>query len=109
MPHISLQHPTMLQLKMPCPVLPCRRLIKNAFAAPASLPDYLSSSDFYKFAPAKELISLPGDIARTEFRLVATLDGWEYTMCERQLPGIPDPERKLLVTVRGCALDSVHA
>lgn len=41
-----------------------------------------------------------GDIARSEFRLVATLgDGWEYTVCERQLPGVPDPERRLLVTV----------
>lgn len=41
-----------------------------------------------------------GDIARSEFRLVATLgDGWEYTVCERQLPGAPDPERRLLVTV----------
>ena len=31
---------------------------------------------------------------------MATLgDGWEYTVCERQLPGVPDPERRLLVTV----------
>lgn len=32
----------------------------------------------YKFCPAEELISLPGDIARTEFRLVVTLEvgGW---------------------------------
>ena len=44
----------------------------------------------------------PGDIARSEFRLVATLgDGWEYTVCERTLPGAPDPERRLLVTVSG--------
>ena len=30
-----------------------------------------------------------------------TLEGWEYTLCERTLPGTPDPERRLLVTVRG--------
>ncbi len=74
-------------------------MIKGAFGTAAALPDYLTGDEFYKFTPAQELISLPADIARTEFRLVATLDGWEYTVCERQLPGTPDPERKLLVTV----------
>lgn len=84
---------------MPCLAPSCRRLIKGAFGTPSALPDYLTAADYYKFSPAEELISLPADIARTEFRLVATLDGWEYTVCERQLPGTPDPERKLLVTV----------
>lgn len=79
---------------------PRRRLIKGAFP-PGALPDYLTSPAYYKFAPAEELISLPGDIARTEFRLVATLEGWEYTLCERTLPGAPDPQRRLLVTVSG--------
>jgi hypothetical protein len=142
---------------------PRRRLIKGGFGA-GSLPDYLTCHEFYKFSPAEELISLPGDIARTEFRLVVTLDGWEYTggccfscfcsvvvglwqpavqlcafggggcatnscrrgacvghqadcidapwtpctpslppsllaVCERELPGAQDPQRKLLVTV----------
>lgn len=77
-----------------------RRLIQGAFGSPAAQPDYLTSPSFYKFAPAEELISLPADIARTEFRLAVTLNGWEYTVCERTLPGTPDPERKLLVTVR---------
>lgn len=30
---------------------------------------------------------------------MATLDGWEYTVCERSLPGAPDPARRLLVTL----------
>jgi hypothetical protein len=77
-----------------------RRLIQGAFGSPAALPDYLTSPSFYKFSPAEELISLPADIARTEFRLAVTLNGWEYTVCERTLPGTPDPDRKLLVTVR---------
>jgi hypothetical protein len=78
----------------------CRRLIQGAFSG-GDLPDYLVAPDFYKFSPAEELISLPADIARTEFRLVATLGGWEHTVCERALPGTPDPQRRLLVTVSG--------
>lgn len=86
-----------------------RRLIRGAFVGPggSALPDYLTAADFYKFSPAEELISLPGDIARTEFRLVVTMDGWEYTLCERQLPGAPDPERKLLVTLAEFESDAV--
>jgi hypothetical protein len=39
---------------------------------------------------------------------VATLgDGWEYTVCERQLPGAPDPERRLLVTLAEFESDAV--
>ena len=78
----------------PCPAPPPRtptrrRLIHGAFGGGAGvsaaqlqqqLPDYLTSGAFYKFTPSEELISLPGDIARTEFRLVVTLaNGWEYT------------------------------
>ena len=33
-------------------------------------PDYLTSAEFFKFTPTDEFMSLPGDIARTEFRLV---------------------------------------
>ena len=33
-------------------------------------PDYLTSAEFFKFTPVEEFMSLPGDIARTEFRLV---------------------------------------
>lgn len=76
-----------------------RRLVKSAFSEAASLPDYLVCPEWYKFSPAEQLVSLPGDIARTEFRLAVTLEGWEFTLCERTLPGTPDPERKLLVTV----------
>ena len=75
-----------------------RRLIKGAFA-PSELPDYLTLPDFYKFTPREEFISLPGDTARTEFRLVVTLDGWEHTVAERELGVTPDPERNMLVTV----------
>ena len=63
-------------------------------------PDYITSQDFYKFTPADQFMSLPGEIARTEFRLVATHDGYEYTVLERELGAHRDPERKMLVTVR---------
>ena len=74
-------------------------LIQRAFPED-NRPDYITSHDFYKFTPTDEFMSLPGDIARTEFRLVATYDGYEYTVLERELGAHRDPERKMLVTVR---------
>ncbi|KAK9821469.1 hypothetical protein WJX81_006655 [Elliptochloris bilobata] len=62
-------------------------------------PDYLTSADFFKFTPTEQFMSLPGDIARTEFRLVASYNGWEYTVLERELGAHRDPSRKMLVTV----------
>ena len=50
--------------------------------------------------PPQEFVSLPGDAARTEFRLAVTLDGWEHTVAERELGVVRDPERNMLVTVR---------
>jgi hypothetical protein len=77
-----------------------RNLICGAFpGGPASLPDYLTSCQYYKFAPAADFASFPGDAINTRFRLVATFLGWEVNVAERELGGAPDPERKLLVTV----------
>lgn len=44
-------------------------------------------------------MSLPGDIARTEFRLVVTHDGWEYCILERNLGAHSETHRNMLVTV----------
>ena len=44
-------------------------------------------------------MSLPGDIARTEFRLVITHEGWEYCILERDLGAHLDCHRNMLVTV----------
>ncbi len=52
-------------------------------------------------------MSLPGEILRTEFRLVVTHDGWEYTVLERELGAHRDPLRKMLVTVRCCLFPAV--
>ena len=83
-----------------------RRLIQGAF--PGTLPDYLTSPEFYKFAPAEDFVSLPGrDTQRTHFRLVVTLPGgWEHGVVDRELSfgggggGRDSAPRDLLVTVR---------
>jgi hypothetical protein len=80
-----------------------RRLLLGAFpsrtTAMDGLPEYLTSQEYYKFTPAEDFVSLPGDAVRTQFRLVATIDGWEVTVAERELGGPSDPERRLVVTV----------
>jgi hypothetical protein len=62
-------------------------------------PDYITSEEFYRFTPDEEFMNLPGDIARTEFRLVVKHEGYEYTVLGRELGAHRDPERKMLVTV----------
>lgn len=78
-----------------------RSLMCGAFSAddPAALPDYLISENYYKFSPAEEYATFPGDAIDTRFRLVATVGGWEMGVAERVLGESPDPERRLLVTV----------
>jgi hypothetical protein len=77
-----------------------RRLIRGAFpGGDAALPDYLVCPRYYKFAPAGDFVSLPGDAACTQFRLAARVAGCEVTVAERRLGALPDPERNLLVTV----------
>lgn len=93
------QHPPPTTRLSPPPTPPHhRRLILGAYEG-APLPDYLTSPDFYKFSPAEDFLALPGDIARTNFRLVVTLGGWEYGVADRELGVNPDPQRNLLVTV----------
>lgn len=74
-----------------------RHLICGGF--PNGLPDYLVSDEYYKFVPSDDFVSLPGNAVNTHFRLVASVDGWEVTVAERDLNGDPDPWRRLLVTV----------
>lgn len=75
-----------------------KNLVDKAFPA-TERPDYLTGPDFYKFTPAEEFMSLPGDIARTEFRLVVTHEGWEYCILERELGAHLESHRDMLVTV----------
>lgn len=82
-----------------------KNLVEKAFPV-AERPDYLTGPDFYKFTPAEEFMSLPGDIARTEFRLVITHEGWEYCILERDLGAHLDSQRNMLVTVR-CILGAL--
>lgn len=43
----------------------------RAFPEP-NRPDYLTSEEFLKYTPTEDFMSLPGEILRTEFRLVVT-------------------------------------
>lgn len=76
-----------------------KNLVSRAFPSGPERPDYLTSEDFMKFTPTEDFMSLPGEIFRTEFRLVVTREGWEYTVLERELGAHVDPLRKMLVTV----------
>jgi hypothetical protein len=48
-----------------------KNLVHRAFPEPTR-PDYLTSEEFAKFTPTEDFMSLPGEILRTEFRLVVT-------------------------------------
>lgn len=75
-----------------------KALVTGAF--PGALPDYLTSPDYYQFAPVEDFVSLPGDAAAvTRFRLVASFGGWDLTLAERSMGADPDPVRRLLVTM----------
>lgn len=76
-----------------------KNLVSRAFPSGPERPDYLTSEEFLKFTPTEDFMSLPGEIFRTEFRLVVTYDSWEYTVLERELGAHVDPLRKMLVTV----------
>ena len=76
-----------------------KNLVSRAFPSGPERPDYLTSEEFLKFTPTEDFMSLPGEIFRTEFRLVVTHEGWEYTVLERELGAHVDPLRKMLVTV----------
>ena len=75
---------------------------QRAFPSGPERPDYLTSQEFLKFTPTEDFMSLPGEIFRTEFRLVVTHEGWEHTVLERELGAHVDPLRKMLVTVSRC-------
>ena len=77
-----------------------KNLVSRAYPSGPERPDYLTSEEFLKFTPTEDFMSLPGEIFRTEFRLVVTHEGWEYTVLERELGAHVDPLRKMLVTVR---------
>ena len=85
-----------------------KNLVSRAFPSGPERPDYLTSQEFLKFTPTEDFMSLPGEIFRTEFRLVVTHEGWEHTVLERELGAHVDPLRKMLVTVSRCLAHSLH-
>jgi hypothetical protein len=77
-----------------------RSLVDRAFP-PGARPAHLASDAFYRFTPAADFLSLPGDVARTEFRLAAAHAGWEYGLLRRDLGDEGAGDRPMLVTVWG--------
>ncbi len=53
--------------------------------APAYPPHLTASAAHYHFTPTPEFLSLPGDVSRTEFRLVLACGGWEYVILRRDM------------------------
>lgn len=75
-----------------------RTLMERAFP-PEDCPDYITSDEYVRFTPVEDLMSLPGDISQTTFRLVISHDGWEYTILEREMGLLSDAARSMLITM----------
>ena len=92
-------------VKLQLMVVPCVSMLKKLFrslletAFPDQLPQYLTSGEYYLFTPELEFVSLPGDSVRTQFRLVASVNGWDTVIAVRELGRDADPERRMLVTM----------
>ena len=74
----STAHPLLCMRRMRVSQVRCmcaqgisKNLVHRAFPEPTR-PDYLTSEEFLKFTPTEDFMSLPGEILRTEFRLVVT-------------------------------------
>lgn len=76
-----------------------KELVQKAYPDPQPLPEFLTSPDFCRFTPSRECLAVPGDIVRTELRLVLVHDGWEYCVLKRALTPQPSPaDGDMLVT-----------
>lgn len=74
-------------------------LMDRAFPAD-SRPEYLTDDMYHRWTPDETCLSYPLDVTKTEFKLVASYNGWEYVILSHELgsPGEAQ-ERKLFVTV----------
>ncbi|GBF87671.1 hypothetical protein Rsub_00382 [Raphidocelis subcapitata] len=75
-----------------------KELVQKAYPEPNSQPEFLASPDFFRFTPLRECLAVPGDIVRTELRLVITHGGWEYCVLKRALTPAPTRDGDMLVT-----------
>ena len=74
-------------------------LMDRAFPA-ETRPVYLEDDRFSRFTPEETCLSFPLEVTKTEFKLCATFDGWEYVIEQYELGADADIEtRKLFVTV----------
>jgi hypothetical protein len=74
-----------------------KELVAKAYEH-AARPDFLASPDYARFTPARECLAVPGDIVRTELRLVLAHGGWEYCVLKRALTASAPADSDMLVT-----------
>lgn len=75
-----------------------RELVFKAYAPPRPRPDFIASPDFARFTPARECLAVPGDVVRTELRLVVSHGGWEYCVLRHALTPLAPADSNMLVT-----------
>jgi len=66
-------------------------------------PSYITNDQYCRWTPDESCLSYPLDVTKTEFKLIAMYQGWEYVVtCHELGQDLPDSEsspRKLFVTV----------
>lgn len=76
-----------------------KSLMDRAFPV-ESRPEYLSDELHYRWTPEEACMSYPMDVTKTEFKLAAMYNGWEYVVLSHELGNHVEPQdRNLSVTV----------
>lgn len=60
-----------------------KELLQSQYPTADQLPDYCTNAAYTRFTPAVECLALPGDVVRTEARLVLSYQGWEWTLLKK--------------------------
>lgn len=75
-----------------------KELVESHYPEQSSLPDYFTNTAYVRFTPEVDCLALPGDVVRTELRLVLCYRGWEYTILKRDTThSDPGPEQTIRV------------
>lgn len=60
-----------------------KELIDSHYPSSNEFPDYFTSTAYVRFTPQTECLALPGDVVRTEWKLVLSYKGWEYAVLKQ--------------------------
>lgn len=75
-----------------------KELVDSHYPSTDQLPDYFTNTAYIRFTPEVDCLALPGDVVRTELRLVLCYGGWEYTILKRDTThNDPGPEQTIRV------------